>query len=52
MYNLGVSSAVEPVFKAVIIIIIVVIQAPPVKAWFARLTSGKSSGAKKEVVSV
>ena len=36
LYNLGVSSAQAPVFKAVIVVIIVVIQAPPFKAFLAR----------------
>ncbi len=36
MYNLGVSSAVAPVFKAVIVILIVAIQAPPLQAWFKK----------------
>ena len=44
MYNLGVSSAVAPVFKAVVVIVIVVIQAPPVKAWFRKHAAGKSTG--------
>ena len=44
MYNLGVSSAVTPVFKAIIVIVIVAIQAPPVKAWFHKLAASKSSG--------
>ncbi len=52
MYNMGVSSAVAPVFKAVVVIIIVAIQAPPVKAFFrkrsakrASLKSGKEAAA-------
>lgn len=44
MYNLGVSSAVAPVFKAVVVIVIVVIQAPPVKNWFRKHAAGKSTG--------
>lgn len=44
MYNLGVSSAVAPVFKAVVVIVIVVIQAPPVKAWVRKHAAGKSTG--------
>lgn len=47
MYNLGVSSAVNPVFKAVIVIIIVAVQAPPVKAYFKKLSAKKQ--AEKEV---
>ena len=44
MYNLGVSSAVAPVFKAVVVIVIVVIQAPPVKNWFRKHAAGKAAG--------
>lgn len=47
MYNLGVSSAVNPVFKAVIVIIIVAVQAPPVKAYFKKLSAKRQ--AEKEV---
>ena len=47
MYNLGVSSAVNPVFKAVIVIIIVAVQAPPVKAYFKKLSAKKQT--EKEV---
>lgn len=36
LYNLGVSSAQAPVFKAVIVVIIVVIQAAPFKAFVAK----------------
>jgi len=36
MYNLGVPSSVTPVFKAVVVILIVAIQAPPVKAWISK----------------
>ena len=50
MYNMGVSSAVAPVFKAIVVIIIVAIQAPPVKAWFKKL--GARRAAQKEVVRV
>ena len=45
MYNMGVSTAVTPVFKAVVVIIIVAIQAPPVRTFFKKLS------AKKGVVS-
>lgn len=48
MYNLGVSSAVSPVFKAVIVIVIVAIQAPPVKEFLAKLSAKRSSSEKKE----
>lgn len=44
MYNLGVSSAVAPVFKAVVVIVIVVIQAPPVKAWVRKHAASRSTG--------
>ncbi len=47
MYNLGVSSAVNPVFKAVIVIVIVAVQAPPVKAYFKKLSAKRQ--AEKEV---
>lgn len=50
MYNLGVSTEVTPVFKAVIVILIVAIQAPPVKAWFKKHSAAKA--AKKEVARV
>lgn len=43
MYNLGVSSAVNPVFKAAIVIIIVAVQAPPVKAYFKKLSAKKQT---------
>ena len=47
MYNLGVSSAVNPVFKAVIVIVIVAVQVPPVKAFFKKLSAKRQ--AEKEV---
>lgn len=47
LYALGVSSAQAPVFKAVIVILIVVIQAPPVKDFFKKLSAKKA--AVKEV---
>ena len=43
MYNLGVSTAVNPVFKAVVVIIIVAVQAPPVKAFFKKLSAKKQA---------
>ena len=43
MYNLGVSSAVNPVFKAVIVIVIVAVQAPPVKAFFKKLSAKRQA---------
>ena len=50
MYNMGVPSAVTPVFKAVVVIVIVAVQAPPVKAWFKKRSAAKAL-AKKEVAS-
>jgi len=47
LYALGVSSAQAPVFKAIIVILIVVIQAPPVKDYFKKLSAKKA--AVKEV---
>lgn len=41
LYALGVSSAQAPVFKAIVVIIIVVIQSEPAKDFFKRLTSKK-----------
>lgn len=46
----GVSPAQAPVFKAIIVILIVVIQAPPVKAYFKKLSARKAAVAEKEVV--
>ena len=47
MYALGISSAEAPVYKAIIVILIVVIQAPPVKDYFKKLSAKKA--ALKEV---
>ena len=47
MYNMGVPSAVTPVFKAVVVIVIVAVQAPPVKAYFKKMSAKKQ--AEKEV---
>ena len=53
MYNLGISSAQAPVFKAIVVIVIVAIQAPPVKARFEKLRAVKEeSTQKKEVAKV
>lgn len=41
LYALGVSSAQAPVFKAIVVIIIVVIQSEPAKDFFKRMTSKK-----------
>lgn len=49
MYNLGISSAVSPVFKAVIVIIIVAIQSPTVKSLFKKLGQKRTNVGKKEV---
>lgn len=50
MYNLGVSTAVNPVFKAVIVIVIVAIQAPPVRDVLRKINAQRA--AKKEAVRV
>ena len=50
MYNMGVPSAVTPVFKAVVVIVIVAVQAPPVKAWFKKRSAAKAL-TQKEVAS-
>jgi len=47
MYNLGVSSAVAPVFKAVVVIVIVAIQAPPVKAWVRKHAAARKAAGKE-----
>lgn len=39
LYALGVSTEQAPVYKAVIVIIIVAVQAPPVKAYFKKLSA-------------
>ncbi len=46
----NVSPAVAPVYKAIIVILIVVIQAPPVKAFFKKLSAKKAAPAAKEAV--
>jgi simple sugar transport system permease protein len=43
LYALGVSTNQAPVFKAIIVIIIVAIQAPPVKAYFRKKKLSKTS---------
>ncbi len=48
MYNLGVSSAVTPVFKAVVVIVIVAIQSPAVKQAFAKINARRASGKEVE----
>ena len=47
LFSLGVSTAQAPVFKAIVVIIIVVIQAPPVKEYFRKQAVKKN--AVKEV---
>ena len=47
LYALGVSTSQAPVYKAVIVIIIVAIQAPPVQAYFRKRAAAKN--ASKEV---
>ncbi|MCR5547017.1 MAG: ABC transporter permease [Lachnospiraceae bacterium] len=47
LYALGVSTSQAPVYKAVIVIIIVAIQAPPVQAYFRKKSAAKN--AVKEV---
>ncbi|MBQ0000858.1 MAG: ABC transporter permease [Clostridiales bacterium] len=42
LYALGVSSDVAPVYKAIIVIIIVTVQAPPFKAYLARRSAKKA----------
>ena len=51
LYALGVSSAQAPVFKAIIVILIVAIQSPTVKAYFAKRNAAKQAAlvAGKEV---
>ena len=43
LYALGVSSAQAPVFKAIIVILIVTIQSPAVKAYFAKRAAVKNA---------
>jgi len=50
LYALGISSAQAPVFKAVIVILIVTIQAPAVKAFFARRAAARNLAAHKEAI--
>lgn len=50
MFALGVSTEVAPVFKAVVVIVIVAIQAPPLKAWFKKRRAARQAG--KEVAAV
>lgn len=50
LYALGVSSAQAPVFKAVVVILIVVIQAEPVKDYFKKLSAKKLSAKEAKAV--
>lgn len=50
LYALGVSSAQAPVFKAIVVILIVVIQSEAVKAYFKKLSAKKP--AAKEAASI
>ncbi|MEA4998410.1 MAG: ABC transporter permease [Candidatus Limiplasma sp.] len=50
LYALGISSAQAPVFKAVIVILIVTIQSPIVKAHLARRAAAKALSAQKEAI--
>jgi simple sugar transport system permease protein len=43
LYALGVSSIQAPVFKAIIVILIVVIEAPPFKAFVNRISAAKAA---------
>ncbi len=52
MYNMGVSSAQAPVFKGIIVIIIVVIQAPPFKEFLAKQRAKRQQASGKEAASV
>ncbi len=45
MFSLGVAKAEAPVFKAVIVILIVVVQSPVVKAYFARRRAQRAEAA-------
>lgn len=52
LYALGVSSAQAPVFKAVIVILIVTIQSPTVKAFLAKRAAAKALATHKEAIGV
>lgn len=45
MYNLNISSAVSPAFKAVVVIVIVAIQSQPLQAWFKKVTKKEAATA-------
>lgn len=50
LFALGVSSAQAPVFKAVIVILIVMIQSPVMKAYFAKRAAQKAAASQREAV--
>jgi galactofuranose transport system permease protein len=52
LYALGVSSAQAPVFKAVIVILIVTIQSPAVRAYLAKRAAIRRLGSGKEAAGV
>ncbi len=52
LYALGISSAQAPVFKAVIVIMIVTIQSPAMKNYLAKREAAKLLAAHKEVVGI
>ncbi len=49
LYALGVSSSQAPVYKAIVIIIVVAVQSPPVKAYFKKRAAQKALVAKEVV---
>jgi simple sugar transport system permease protein len=51
LLKLGISSAQAPVFKAVIVILIVTIQAPVVRAYFQKRASRRALETRKEAIS-
>ena len=52
LLRLGISSAQAPVFKAIIVILIVTIQAPVVKEFFAKRGARRALSSQKEAVSL
>ncbi len=52
LYNLGVSTSQAPVFKAIIVLIIVVIQAPPFKEYLAKARAKRAGSKAKEAANV
>ena len=49
LYALGVSTAQSPVFKAVVVIVIVAIQAPPLQAWLKKRRAARAAERKEAV---